>query len=174
MKLVFFSLFQFEYFSTIVGINMNQFWDLFKKFDWNENESSRNATLMPPTQLLITLIWFRQYISMKFLAWIFEVDSSTICRIIGKIMEKLYTILHFNINIPLLLNRIESGSRIGNFLVTMVIDGTEQQIYESLDAKKKNITYSGKKHKHTFTKLIGVSLQGRIWFLSQSYTGKLI
>jgi hypothetical protein len=36
----------------------------------------------------------------------------------------------------------------------------------SVKKEKANITYSGKKKKHTFTKLVAVSPAGRFWFIS--------
>ncbi len=108
---------------------------------------------------------------MVFLAWIFHLDVSTICRIINNSLKFLYSTLCPLVTVPPIGDRLFNGVKIGNYFVTMVSDGTEQQIYQSVDPHKKNINFSGKKQMHTFTTLIGVALDGRIWFVSFSYSG---
>jgi hypothetical protein len=53
----------------------------------------------------------------------------------------------------------------------MIIDGMEHAIYQSSDTLLKGTTFSGKKGYHTFTKLVGVNKEGKIWFLSKSFPG---
>jgi hypothetical protein len=110
---------------------------------------------------------------MVFLAWIFNLDVSTICRIINNTLKILYSALCHLVAVPSIGDRLFNGVKIGNYFVTMALDGTEQQIYQSVDPHKKNINFSGKKQMHTFTTLIGVSLDGRIRFVSFSYSGIL-
>jgi hypothetical protein len=56
---------------------------------------------------------------------------------------------------------------------SIIIDGMEQKIYSCSDKQISKASYSGKKSAHTFTKLIGVSREGNILFLSPSYIGSL-
>jgi hypothetical protein len=118
------------------------------------------------------MIWLRQYPSLKLLAWIFGVDASTICRTIQDVTKELWNSLGPKLQFPSLVERIEHGKRLGKYFIVLVIDGSEQQILESVVKKKGNITFSGKKKFHTFTKLIGVAPNGRIWFISKSFPGK--
>jgi hypothetical protein len=85
--------------------------------------------------------------------------------------EKLYTNLQQEIYIPSEIDRKNQGKYLRKFQVVMVVDGTEQPVVASLEKKKTILTYSGKQKEHTFTKLIGVGLSGRIWFISTSYAG---
>jgi len=56
-------------------------------------------------------------------------------------------------------------------VVTVVIDGTEQQVQISRSKFIEQACYSGKKNLHTFTLMIAVSPNGRIYYVSPSYTG---
>ena len=64
---------------------------------------------------------------------------------------------------------MEQKQYLRRFSIVMVIDGTEKEVVTSTTKKKTTITYSGKKNYHTFTKLIGVGLNGHIWYVSPSY-----
>jgi hypothetical protein len=154
-----------------VGITFTEFYELFNKLDWSD--ISQNQIIPSIQRLLITLIWMRQYCTFKFLAWIFHCDHTTIGRIVNQILDKLWTITQSTITIPSLSTRISTSKRVWKYLVVMITDGTEQQIYQSTKKQQANITFSGKKKKHTFTKLLFVSPTGKIWFLSQSYPGSI-
>ncbi len=58
-------------------------------------------------------------------------------------------------------------------VVQFVVDGFEQIIYSSIDPSVKKITFSGKKQKHTFTKLLFITTNGWVCNLSHSYPGSL-
>jgi hypothetical protein len=49
----------------------------------------------------------------------------------------------------------------------------EHRVYQCTDKLLKDSTYSAKKCYHTFTQLIGVNKEGRIWFTSKSYPGSV-
>eukprot|EP00761_Pharyngomonas_kirbyi_P010455 gb/GECH01010475.1/.p1 GENE.gb/GECH01010475.1/~~gb/GECH01010475.1/.p1 ORF type:complete len:190 (+),score=16.42 gb/GECH01010475.1/:1-570(+) len=55
--------------------------------------------------------------------------------------------------------------------ITVVIDGSEQSILKPNHRQREEICYSGKKAKHTFTKLGACTPKGRILFLSETYEG---
>jgi hypothetical protein len=58
-------------------------------------------------------------------------------------------------------------------IVQFIVDGFEQQIYASTADDIRHVTFSGKKQKHTFTKLIIVTTNGWICKLSDSYAGSV-
>ncbi len=55
--------------------------------------------------------------------------------------------------------------------ITVIGDGTEQQISTALDKFIEQFTYSEKKAKHTFTLLIACSPDGDVYLVSLSYPG---
>ena len=140
---------------------------LLMKLDWEESTQLNrkvNFELTYINRLLLTLLWLRQYPSLKLLAWIFRIDPSTVSRTLLNVLDKLWRFLEPKLEIPsTVTERMLTGKRIGMFFVIMVIDGAEQQVLESIHKYKKNITFSGKKHIHTFTKLIGVSPNGMVY-----------
>ena len=109
------------------------------------------------------------YSFLKLLSWIFQIDVSTVCCYILDILDKLYDELEIEVQIPPLNQRLEQKQYLRRFSIVMVIDDTEQEVVTSTTKKKTTITYSGKKNYHTFTKLIGVGLNGHIWYISPSY-----
>ena len=165
------SIFQFSYFQSVVGISKENFEDLYNKLSWKEEDFKKK--LIPLHQLLITMIWLRLYSSLKLLSWIFKIDISTISRYILNILDKLYDVMETEVYIPEKEHRLSQGQFLRRFHITMVLDGTEQKIVTSTCKKKTKITFSGKKKSDTFTKLVGVGLDGQIWYLSPSYGGHL-
>lgn len=53
----------------------------------------------------------------------------------------------------------------------LIIDGMEYEIHCSSNSGLKETTYSGKKGYYTFTQLIGVNREGKIWWLSKTSPG---
>jgi len=53
----------------------------------------------------------------------------------------------------------------------MVVDGTEQQIVSSVDKAISKLSHSGKKATNTVTKVVGVSPQGKLMWLTRSFRG---
>jgi hypothetical protein len=167
------NLFHSSYFHSIVGIHQDQFEELLKILQQNDKDTT-NFSFTPVQRLLLTMIWLRQYPSTRFLAWIFGVDKSTISRTIASMVELMWTSLQSKLEFPGIKTCVEHGRRLGKYFVTVVVDGSEQQILESVNTRKKNVTFSGKKKFHTFTKLIAVLPNGKFVFMSPSQPGKYI
>ena len=55
----------------------------------------------------------------------------------------------------------------------LVVDGMGHEINLCSDEYIKKSTFSGKKKYNTFTKLIAVTKEGFIWFISKSYPGSI-
>jgi hypothetical protein len=155
----------------LIGLSLTQFDNLFSKINWNQETS--NQYFSHTESLVITLLWMRQYPTLKFLAWIYQCDSSTIGRVITNTLNKLWEFTKNIIRVLPFTTRLLTAKNIWKYLVVMVIDGTEQNIYQSSKKIQANITFSGKKKHHTFTKLLFVSPTGSIWYLSPSYPGSV-
>jgi len=96
-------------------------------------------------------------------------------------MKILYEQLQVEVNIPI-RSVIEERKDIAVFTDTrtqekiniyMCVDGSEQQIYKPSSSTLDSFHYSGKKSKHTFTKLLACSPRGKIYYLSQSFPGSV-
>lgn len=133
---------------------------LWKKTSWKEN-------------LLITLLYMRQYISIKFLSWIFGIDGSTISRNMQATMSVLSSWANDMIVFPPEQTRLKNSVFFKNAQISIIVDGTEQQVAVPESKLIEQAVYSGKKKKHTFTRLLGVSPLGHIYFLSPSHPGSL-
>lgn len=93
-------------------------------------------------------------------------------------LEDTFNLIHqvtaITINIPDLEERINHFIVMKNgFIFSLIIDGMEQKVISCSNKSIRNASFSGKKKFHTFTKLIGVSREGFVWFLSPSYLGSL-
>jgi len=104
----------------------------------------------------------------------FGVDQATIAQTINSVIQEMWVSLQSKLVIPDLNTRIKKGRRLGKYFISVIVDGSEQQILESLSKRKKSVTFSGKKKFHTFTKLIGILPNGRIVFISLSLPGNIL
>ena len=110
--------------------------------------------------LLLLLIYYRTYTTHLFLAQIFNVDETTICRAIWRIAPLAERIL--KIKPEKLLNE--------NDLQLLIVDATEQRIERP---KNQRDYYSGKKHAHTIKTEIVTDSKGRILRVSKPYEGRV-
>ena len=110
--------------------------------------------------LLLLLIYYRTYTTHLFLAQIFKVDETTICRAIRRIAPLAERIL--KIRPEKLLSE--------NDLQLLIVDATEQRIERP---KNQRDYYSGKKHAHTIKTEIITDHKGRILRVSKPYEGRV-
>lgn len=113
----------------------------------------------------------KHYPTEHFLSFIFEIDQSTVNRILQKILIVFYDDFNKAINFRDRQFRVDNSVRYNGKLITLIIDGTEQQVFTPSNKQKEQSLYFGKKAKRTFTILIGASPKGYILFLSLSYNG---
>ena len=88
-----------------------------------------------------------------------------------KKIAKLHLLFTSKISFLNAFQRCQEGIDFKNQWVTIVLDGTEQQIYKPIDNENEKLVYSGKKKYHSLSKLIACSPKGRIYWISQSYEG---
>lgn len=98
----------------------------------------RKSKLDRGESLLLTLIYYRTYITLEFLGFLFGIDKGTACRIVQKTSLLLTGIFR----IPEREVRIQEDE-----LRAIFIDGTERPI--NRPKRKQRRSYSGKKKRHT-------------------------
>jgi hypothetical protein len=112
------------------------------------------------SMVVMLLIYYRSYITQDFLGYLFQLDSSNVCRIIKRIEPLLAQIL------PLPKRKVLSKEE----LETLILDVTEQPIERP---KKGQLSYySGKKKQHTLKTELRIDSNGQIVQLSKAYPGK--
>jgi len=132
-------------------------------------------------KLLLILVFYRTYVAYEFLSWIFNLDSSNICRLIKRITplveEAADPTLKFAIkDILRKRKKIKSWEEfIKTYpdLVELVIDSTEQKHKRPKNKKRQKNLYSGKKHQHGLKTQITVDRRGTIINISHSYPARI-
>lgn len=111
--------------------------------------------------LLLLLLYYRTYMTQRFVAILFNIDVSRVCRII-KMLE------------PILLSvvKIKKTKHLSKEEVdTLIVDATEQQIERPKYNQKPY--YSGKKKRHTLKTEIRTTREGRIVYVSKAIPGSV-
>lgn len=123
------------------------------------------------TQLLMCLVFMRNYFTLFVMSWLFGGSQSSCAKYINACMEVLFDYYRIRIYLPNQQTRIRFGRIIRRKLITLIIDGAEQQVLRPLSKLLEQVLYSGKKAKHTFTVMIACSPTGYIYHVSTSYDG---
>lgn len=131
-------------------------------------------------RLLLILIFYRTYCLYEILGWIFNLDSSNICRMIKKLIPLLEEAADPTLRFALKIIK-KKRKRMGfeEFIKTypdiveLIIDSTEQKRRRPGNKKKQKNFYSGKKHHHGFKTQIVVDTLGRIVHVSRSYPARV-
>lgn len=131
-------------------------------------------------KLLLILLFYRTYCLYEILGWIFNLDSSNICRLIKKLIPLLEAAADPTLRFALkTIKRKRKKMGFEEFiktypdLVELVIDSTEQKRKRPGNKKKQKNFYSGKKHQHGFKTQIVVDKAGRIVNVSRSYPARI-
>ena len=113
----------------------------------------------------------RQYITFRFLSWLFQIPKSTSHNYINIGINLIFEKFKNQDKLPSkeILNLYKSKFR--NQDVHYVIDGVEQKIVNFVDKEKNINCYSGKKKSCTVTKLVYVSPKGHIYKVCESFEG---
>jgi hypothetical protein len=123
----------------------------------------RKKELELEDQLLLTLIYYRHYVSQSFLGLIFNLHNSNVCRLIKNITPLLAKV--FKVPTRRIENKL-TEEEISYYL----IDATEQEINRPKKGQKKY--YSGKKKKHTIKNQIIINDKMKICSVTKSVEGK--
>jgi hypothetical protein len=132
-------------------------------------------------KLLLILVFYRTYVSYEFLSWIFNFDSSNICRLIGRLTPLVEEAADPALK-GSLRDILKKRKKIRTWeefittypdLVELVIDATEQKRRRPLNKKKQKNLYSGKKHQHGLKTQMTTTRTGRIVDISRSYPARV-
>lgn len=155
-----------ESFHTLVGLTKDNFYTLLCQLTIKTNHQMSHRSM-----LWLFLARLRQNLSFRILAWLFSCAASTVMRVFDSVMEAIIVIAKHRVRIPDYKTRYKNGKKIYEDYLTVVIDGSEQQVTISPFCDVERGTFSGKKNKHTFTILFAVAPTGKIYFVSSSYPG---
>lgn len=156
-------------FQRLFGINPPQFEEILHRVEpkWQKKvigsykRQGREYKLDVAEMLLMTLLYYRSYITQEFVGYMFGIDDSNVCRII----QKLEPILASVMAIPRCKNLSKKE------VEDLIVDATEQPIERPKKGQKRY--YSGKKKRHTLKTEIRVNLKGRIVHVSKTHPGKV-
>jgi len=112
----------------------------------------RHADLAPRDQILLAIIWLRQYPTNEVLGFLFGVSDSTASRILGRLIPLLEASGKDTMRLP------DPGRKHRKELdqllaetpqLAVIIDTFEQRVQRCKDRKEADAHYSGKKRQHT-------------------------
>lgn len=169
-----------QVFRSLTGIPVEKFYVLYlqllpiykqteiKIFNKKKNPQrhiggGRKKELSLEDQLLLTLIYYRHYVSQSFLGLMFNLHNSNVSRRIRYIEPQLAKI--FKIPTRKINSELTEES-----IAEYFIDATEQPI--NRPKKKQNKYYSGKKKRHTLKNQIVIDNKSKIRVVSKSVEGK--
>lgn len=179
-------------FQKLTGLTLLEFADLYEDVEprfvqaeyqrLNQRERQRGmgggqkATLDSRDQLLLTVIWLRQYPEQSLLGYLFGISQPTVGRYIGRVLPVLEATGRDTMRMP------EPGRKqrrswdkllleIPELMV--VVDSFEQRVERPKEKDERDGWYSGKKKSHTIKSQVAVDGNtGRIVDVAESVTGR--
>lgn len=156
-------------FSRLTGVTVEEFqeivrkvapkWEVFQKKKKVSGRCSKLKTL--EDEVLLVLIYYRFYVSLQFLEYLFGLDESNICRHIQRLEPMLADATKINKNRLLVQSDLE----------TIIIDATEIQTQRPSHHQRQY--YSGKKKKHSLKIEIMTDTRGKILSISKVVPGRI-
>jgi hypothetical protein len=135
----------------------------------------RQFALPPREQILLTIIWLRQYPMHEVLGFLFGISHPTVGRIIQRVLPRLEAAGRDTMRLP------DPGKKQRRTLdallaetpeLAVIIDSFEQDVQRPRDRATADRYYSGKKKRHTLKSQITVDEQtGRVVDVSASVPG---
>jgi hypothetical protein len=156
-------------FLRLFGVNPVQFTAILTKVTplWEKQvlgsykRPGRHFALSLEDMILMLLLYYRSYITQRFVGFLFGLDDSRVCRIIQKLEPLLAKVMTVPKEKYLSQEEVESS----------LVDATEQPIERPKKGQK--AYYSGKKKRHTLKTEIRTTPQGRITHVSKSRPGSV-
>jgi len=157
------------------SVVFNTVLDLCSRFEINYYYQWPIVTISCADQLFITLRKLRTNVSMKTLAWEYNVSRRTISNIFLTWLHVLWEVL-FNGFMNRLPSRQRNAQCLPQSFATFTncrvsIDCTEVRCAIPKMFVQQSLTFSHYKHYHTFKALVGVAPNGVITFVSELYPG---
>lgn len=144
----------------------------------------RKAKLELEDQLVVTLIYYRLYVTQLLLGYLFDLDDSNVSRVITKLRPLLLEVLPLPVQETLLFATDEQGTRkristLDELLQRhpefkeVLVDATEQETHKPKDRARRKGRYSGKKKRHTLKTQVMTSCNGLLLHVSRSIAGEV-
>jgi hypothetical protein len=135
----------------------------------------RHADLAPRDQILLAVIWLRQYPTNEVLGFLFAVSDSTVSRVVNRLVPLLEASGKDTMRMP------DPGRKHRKELdvllketpaLAVIIDTFEQKVQRCKDPKQADTYFSGKKKQHTLKPQVAVNEHdGTLCDVSESVVG---
>jgi len=124
-------------------------------------------------KLLVSLMYYRLYVTYELLSWMFGVHVSNLNRLVHRLEPVLAKYLNPQPPTPLKrrIRNWEEFQQAYPELTEVVIDGTEQVTQRPHGQKRQKPYYSNKRKRHTIKTQIVVTKNGRVISVSNSVPG---
>jgi hypothetical protein len=142
-----------------------------------EPGGGRTAALDGRNQLLLTVVWLRQYPTHEVLGYLFGVSDSTVSRVIARLLPLLEAAGRDTMRQP------DPGRkrrrRLDDLLhdtpqLAVIVDSFEQKVQRPKQADERDSWYSFKKRTHTYKVQVAVDERtGRLVEVAESVQGRL-
>jgi hypothetical protein len=130
------------------------------------------------TQLLLTVIWLRQYPTSPVLGFLFGISHPTVLRTLARVLPVLEQAGRDTMRLPGHGERGRRSRRTLNDLLvaipdlTVIVDSFEQRVQRPRDQEEADRYYSGKKKQHTRKSQIAIDGEtGKVVDVSESVCG---
>ena len=144
----------------------------------------RKAKLGLEDQLVVTLMYYRLYLTQVLLGYVFDLDDSNVSRVVNRLRPLLLGVLPLPVEETRLFadDAPKPRRRIGTLdelfqkhpeFKEVLIDATEQEVPKPKDKAKRRGNYSGKKKRHTLKTQVTTSRSGLLLHVSRSISGKV-
>lgn len=159
-----------EVFLRVSGITKDMFDEIVEKLKplWEKEikgvykRPGRNFKMPIEDIVLMALMYYRTYTTMIWLGFLFNLNGSTVSRLILRVEPLLAKIMTINKNRELSEEELQA----------CLIDATEQKTQRPSTEDQKPF-YSGKKKQHTIKTEMKTTLQGKITNVSESVPGSM-
>ena len=137
-----------------------------------ESDAVNRCLLAPEHALLMGLMRKRINNIQEYLASLFGIDQTTVCRYLKIVDDILEQILPTARNVSDIIQSDEKTKQIQKTLGrVLLIDGTHVPVQRSGDSKQRKRSYSDKKEQFTFNTEIITNTKGIIIYQTKSYLG---
>ena len=137
--------------------------------------AGRHADLLPRDQVLLTVVWLRQYPTNEVLGYLFGVSDSTVSRVVARVLPVLEAAGRDTMRMP------DPGRKRRRSLeallaetpeLAVIIDTFEQRVQRPRDRPTADAHYSGKQKQHTLKSQVAVhEATGEICDIADSVPG---
>ena len=143
----------------------------------------RKAKLGLEDQVVVTLMYYRLYLTQVLLGYLFDLDDSNVSRVVNRVRPVLLEVLPLPVQETALfaggqkprrrVATLEELLRKHPEFKEVLIDATEQEVPKPKDKQKRQGHYSGKKKRHTLKTQVTTSRDGLLLHVSRSIAGRV-